>query len=238
MGLGARTTDPKIDTGSHDLDSLLNHGITRSGITAVYGEAGTGKTTIALQITRQTAMHGLKVLYVDSDRSFTQQRFQQIAGPDFGNLSELVLLFFPENFEEQQELLESLENFVTPAVGLIVVDSISSLYRLAFSSTNESVFKLNRVLTRQLAYLSELSLSRKIACLLTSQVHARLTGHFAQIEPVARRALFHFAKSIIRLKNTPSSNVKECIVERDQGMGVSNGRCVLSLTDRGFMDLK
>ena len=231
-------TDPKIDTGSHDLDLLFKNGITRSGITSIYGEAGTGKTTLALQITRQTAMHGLKILYVDSDRSFTQQRFEQIAGSDFGNLSELVLLFFPEDFEEQQELLESLENFLTPTVGLIVVDSISSLYRLAFSSTNESVFKLNRVLARQLAYLDELTLTRKIACLLTSQVHARLTGPFAQIEPVARRALFHFAKSIIRLKNTPSSNVKECIVERDQGMDVSNRRCVLSLTERGFMDLK
>jgi len=229
-------TETKIDTGSHDLDSLLHDGIIRSGITSIYGEAGTGKTTIALQITRQTAMQGLKVLYVDSDRSFTQQRFQQMTGANFHNLSELVLLFFPEDFEEQRILLESLENFLTPTVGLVVVDSMSSLYRVAFSATN--IFKLNRVLTRQLAYLSELSITRKIACLITSQVHARLTGPIAQIEPVARRALFHFPKTIIRLRNTPSSNVKECIVERDEGMDVLNRRCILALTNRGFTDLQ
>src|SRR5208283_1710617 len=98
----ASMTETRIDTGSHDLDSLIHDGITRSGITSIYGEAGTGKTTIALQITRQTAMQGLKVLYVDSDRSFTQQRFQQITGVNFHDLSELVLLFFPEDFEEQR----------------------------------------------------------------------------------------------------------------------------------------
>lgn len=231
-------TETKIDTGSHDLDGLLHGGITRSGITSIYGEAGTGKTTIALQITRQTTMQGLKVLYVDSDRSFTQQRFQQMTGTNFHNLSKLVLLFFPEDFEEQRVLFESLENFLTPTVGLVVVDSMSSLYRVAFSSTNNSIFKLNRVLTRQLAYLSELSITRKVACLITSQVHARLTGPITQIEPVARRALFHFPKSIIRLRNTPSSNVKECMVERDEGMDVSNRRCILALTNEGFTDLQ
>ena len=218
------------------MDALLHNGITRSGITSVYGEAGTGKTTIALQITRQTVTQGLKVLYVDSDRSFTQQRFQQMTGPNCHNLSELVLLFFPEDFEEQRILLESLENFLTPTVGLVVVDSMSSLYRVAFSATSNSIFKLNRVLTRQLAYLSELSITRKIACLITSQVHTRLTEPIAQIEPVARRAFFHFPKTVIRLRNTQSSNAKECIVERVDGMGVLNRRCILALTDRGFID--
>jgi RecA/RadA recombinase len=230
-------TATKIDTGSRDLDGLLHDGITRSGITSIYGEAGAGKTTIALQITRQTAMQGLKVLYVDSDHSFTQQRFQQMTGANFQNLSELVMLFFPEDFEEQRILFESLENFLTPTVGLVVVDSMSSLYRAAFSSNN-NIFKLNRVLTRQLAYLSELSMTRKIACLITSQVHAKFTGPISQIEPVARRALFHFPKSIIRLRNTPSSNVKECIVERDEGIDVLNRRCILALTDSGFTDLQ
>jgi RecA/RadA recombinase len=230
-------TATKIDTGSRDLDCLLHDGITRSGITSIYGEAGTGKTTIALQITRQTAMQGLKVLYVDTDHSFTQQRFQQMTGANFQNLSELVMLFFPEDFEEQRSLFESLENFLTPTVGLVVVDSMSSLYRVAFSSNN-NIFKLNRVLTRQLAYLSELSMTRKIACLITSQVHARFIGPVSQIEPVARRALFHFPKSIIRLRNTPSSNVKECIVERDEGIDVLNRRCILALTDIGFTDLQ
>ena len=228
-------TEVKINTGSHDLDSLLHHGISRSGITSIYGEAGTGKTTIALQITTQTTKQGLKVLYVDSDRSFTQQRFQQISGANSSEFSELVLLFFPDDFEEQRILLESLESFLTPKVGLVVVDSMSSLYRAAFAGT-ESIFRLNRMLTRQFAYLSELSITHKVACLVTSQVHARLTGPIAQIEPVARRALFHFPRSIIRLRNTQSSNVKEFVVERDDGIDVSNRSCVLTLTEKGFID--
>ena len=75
------------------------------------------------------------------------------------------MLFLPETFAEQRELVESFENYVTPRLGLVVVDSVSSLYRAAFSST-ESIFTLNReILSRQLAYLGELSASSRIAAL-------------------------------------------------------------------------
>jgi DNA repair protein RadB len=225
----------KISTGCNSLDTVLQGGISRSGITVIYGEAGTGKTTLAIQIAARTVTEGLKVLYVDSDRSFTQQRFQQITGSDAQNLSELVLLFFPDNFEEQRTLIDSIENFVTPKVGLVAVDSVSSLYRAAFSGEG-SIFTLNRSLGRQLAYLGELCVNRRIGCIVTSEVHTRLTP-VAQVEPVARRALFHFPSTIIRINNTGSSNVKEILVERNEGVDMPNRSCILSLSGIGFADV-
>lgn len=205
-------------------------------MTLVYGEAATGKTTTVIQAATSAAKMGFKILYVDSDHSFTQQRFHQIAGAESERVSELIMLFLPETFSEQRALVESLENYFTPALGLVIVDSMSSLYRAAFSKA-ESIFTLNRDLSRQVAYLDELSSSRKIACILTSQVHARLTPPVGDMEPVARRTLFHFPRTIVRLRNTPRSSVKEYILERIEGSDVARTSCFIGLRESGLVDV-
>ncbi|MGA2790182.1 MAG: ATPase domain-containing protein [Candidatus Bathyarchaeia archaeon] len=231
-----RAGQERIPTGCSGLDKLLNGGLARGEVALVYGEAATGKTTTVIQTAIAAAKLGLKILYLDSDHSFTQQRFHQIAGVKSDEISQLILLFLPETFSEQRSIVESLENYVTPALGLVIIDSMSSLYRAAFSGS-ESIFSLNRDLSRQVAYLGDLSASRRIACILTSQVHARLTKTSGEIEPVARRALFHFPQTILRIRNTPRTNVKEFVLERRGGSDVARTSCLIALGETGLSDV-
>ena len=230
------TIQGRIPIGSPNLDSLLSGGLCRREMTLVYGEANTGKTTAVIQAVTAAAKTGLKTIFIDCDHSFTQQRFNQIAGNRSKEISELINLFLPETFSEQRTIMESLENYVTPSLGVIAVDSISSLYRASFSDT-ASIFSLNRDLSRQLAYLSELAASHNIACVVTSQVHVRLKPPVADIEPVARRTLFHFPRTILRLKNTPKPSVKEFILERTDGVDVGRRSCLVMLSDSGLADI-
>ena len=149
---------------------------------------------------------------------------------------EMIMLFFPETFNEQRALIESLESYVTKNLGLVIIDSMSSLYRAAFSHA-ESIFTLNRDLSRQLAYLSELSASNRIACLITGQVHARLTPPLGDIEPVARRALLHFPQSILRIRSTPKPNVREFSLERIEGTDSRGSSCLVILSENGIEDV-
>jgi DNA repair protein RadB len=222
----------KISTGCGGLDQLLHGGFRRGELALIYGEAATGKTTAVMQVAISAAKLGLKVLYIDADHSFTQQRFHQIAGPSAANISELIMLSLPETFAEQRAFIELLGNYVTPRLGLVVLDSMSSLYRAEFPKA-ESIFNLNRDLARQVAYLSELSANHKIACLITSQVHARLSPPVGDIEPVARRALFHFSRVILRLRNTPKQTVKEFSLERIDGSDARSS-CLVALKENGL----
>jgi RecA/RadA recombinase len=215
---------------------MLRGGFTKGELALVYGEAATGKTTTVIQAATASANKGLKVLYVDSDHSFTQQRFDQIAGSRSADISELITLFFPETFSEQRRIVESLENYVTSKLGMVIVDSINSLYRAAFSGA-ESIFSLNRDLSRQVAYLGELASLHNIACVITSQVHSRLTPTTADIEPVARRTVFHFPRLILRIKNTPKAGVKEFILERIEGTETARSSCLVNLQENGLIDV-
>ena len=219
------------------LDRLLNGGFGKGEMSLIYGEAATGKTTMAIQVAVTAAKMGSKVLFLDADHSFTPQRLHQIAGVQNEEISPFILLFFPETFSEQRRIVESLESYVTPSLGLIIIDSMSSLYRAAFSGP-ESVFNLNRDLARQAAYLSEFSSSHKLVCILTDQVHARLTPPVADVEPVARRTLSYFPQNIIRLRNTPRPNVKEILLEKAGSADKNRTSCLAVLGEPGFSDLR
>jgi len=222
-----------IPSRCEPLDRLLGGGFVVGDLVVIYGEAGTGKTTFAIQTAIEATRRRSKVLYIDTDRSFTHQRFSQLAGVDSAAASEQILLFFPDTFSALTSLVESIENYVTTSTRLVVVDTITSLYRVSLGSAQQT-FSLNRELNRQLAYLSEVALRRKLVVLLTSQVHTRMDFPFGRIEPVARRTLAHWPQTIIRLKNTAERSRKEIVIERRRGRQTSPLRCMVMLTARGF----
>jgi len=222
-----------IPSRCESLDRLLGGGFSIGEVVLIYGEARTGKTTLVIQTSIEAARRGSKVLYIDTDHSFTHQRFSQLGGESSDAATQQILLFFPETFSAQTSLVESIENYLTASTRMVVVDTITSLYRVSLGSA-ERTFSLNRELNRQLAYLSEVAIRRKLLALLTSQVHTRMDFPFGRIEPVARRTLAHWPRTIIRLKNTPDRSRKEIIIERRRGRQSGSLKCLAMLTVRGF----
>jgi DNA repair protein RadB len=222
-----------ISTRCPSLDAILKGGFPFSQLSLVYGEASTGKTTLAIQCSIECASKGLKTLYIDADRSFSHARLSQLAEGHLDKIGESIIMFVPETFSEQTSLIEGIESFITGSTGLIVVDTITSLYRSTLGST-EKVFVQNRELNRQLAYLSEVASMRHVAILLISQVHARPLLQGQQIEPVARRILTYWSKIVLRLAPTTNSAVKIAQLERYHSTNVPFVSCYLKITERGL----
>jgi DNA repair protein RadB len=214
---------------------MLHGGFPMSQVSLVYGEASTGKTTLAIQCAVESARRDLKVLYVDADKSFSQNRFAQLAGDELERIAANIVIFAPETFAEQTSIIEEMESYLTGTTGMIIVDTMTSLYRLSLGST-EKVFAQNRELNRQLAYLAELATVRGIAVLITSQVHGIPFRGDHEIEPVARRILTYWCGVIVKLVSTANSPVKTALLERHSQPGVPLTSCLLRITERGLKE--
>jgi len=203
-----------ISTGSIFVDRVLGGGLLRREVTLLYGEAETGKTSLAIQCAVNSARMGFKTLYVDCEGTFTPQRLKQIASRDIEEVSSMIILLTPSTFQEQAEIIDSLERFINKRFGLIVFDTITSLYRSELAERNKT-FSLNRELNRQVAILTEIAKTIPLSVLLLSQVRSSMEG--SDFIPVATRILKFWSNSVIRLSKTDAGNVIKVSVEKVGG---------------------
>ena len=221
-----------IPTGCSLIDRFLEGGLSSGKITLLYGEAETGKTTLAIQCSVNTARMGYKTIFVDSDGAFTPERLAQIARRDLNEISEEIILFRPLSFEEQGSVIDHLREYLTERFGLIVVDSVTSLYRRELKG-DEGVFPLNRELNRQVATLRELSKEAGIPILLTSQVRSVPTPEGGDVAPVATRVLTFWSDYVIHLKRTMRRGIISAALEKPKGRIVE---CRLIIVEDGIRD--
>lgn len=207
-----------IITGCLPLDRALDGGLQPGGLTLIYGEAETGKTSLAIQCSINAARMGYKTLFIDADGTFSPQRLMQIAPQDFNEASRSIILFSPSTFDEQSKIIDEIEKYISKSTGLIVFDTITSLYRSEIGS-KEDAFRANREINRQAAALTHIAKTFQIPVLITSQVRNVLTEVEAFIEPVASRVLRYWSTAIVGLFRTSRRGVIRALVERSSGVG-------------------
>jgi len=175
----------------------------------LFGEAGSGKTNICLQIASMVALTGKKVVYIDTE-GVSLERLKQISGDNYEEVMKNTLFFEPHSFEEQEKFVEKAVKLAESSleVGVIILDSATIHYRL---TRNDEEKGLRKSLSPQLAKLLGAARSKDIPVLLTSQVYTDLEkGTF---EPLGGHVLLHNAKAIIRLDKAGTSTRRAIIIK-------------------------
>ena len=167
----------KIGTGVEEINNLLDGGYEADAITTIYGPAGAGKTNMAMLAALEIAKQGKKVIFVDTEGGFSVTRMQQLM-QDYKKVIDKVVFLRPNDFEEQKKTIEKLKGLVNNKIGLIVVDTITMLYRLQRSFKEEDY---NRDLGMQMIALNEIARKHNIPVLLTSQVYSSFEGRGVKI---------------------------------------------------------
>jgi RecA/RadA recombinase len=183
-------------------------------MTLLYGEAETGKSALAMQCAANCSRMGLKTLYVDSEGTFLPERLAQITSRDFDDISESIIVARPQSFAEQSKIVDNIERYVSKRFGLIVFDTITTLYRSELLDKKET-FDLNRELNRQVATLLETAQNVELSILLVSQVRSVVDE--ADIVPVATRVLKFWCDSITGLSRTGRQGIIRASVEKSGG---------------------
>lgn len=224
-----------IPTGCGSLDKLLNGGLHSGDVTLVYGEAETGKTSLAIQCAVNATRLGCKAIFIDCDGTFSPRRLAQIAVHDLNESAQQISLIQPQTFQEQALAIDRLDGYLTPQVGLIVVDTVTSLYRVEVDELKEKTFKLNRELGRQLACLAEVAKMRKVAVLLTSQVRNVFLEDLVTVEPVATRVVRFWSDTVLNLKPADHRNTLRVVLEK-HAYSKCPVSCYVSLEEAGICD--
>lgn len=183
----------RLSTGSDPIDSLLGGGIEKGLITNVFGESGSGKTNFCVQVAAEVADRGEKVAYIDTEKGFSAERFVQVAGEEE---LELVTVMEPATFEQQEKDIESLEALVKEEEpGLVVVDSLVSLYRL--QANGDDISEANQRLSQQLSTLSRLAKEHNLPVVVTNQVYTSFDED--ELELVGRDVPRYWSKCLLQL---------------------------------------
>jgi DNA repair protein RadB len=206
----------KIPTNCAAIDRFLGGGLPIESVTLFYGEAETGKTTLAMQCAVCNALQGCRTLFVDSDGTFSAERLYQITREPKRTVVEQIILARPNDFREQSTVVDQLSQYLKENFKLAVFDTITSLYRLRIAENSSKVFELNRELNRQLAVLAQTARTQKIVILLTSQVHGVVNENRIAPEPVATRVLKFWSDTVIALKLTENPECIQATIEKNR----------------------
>jgi len=197
----------KIPTGSKVLDKMLDGGYEKDVITTIYGPAGSGKTNLCILCAIKTVRLGKKIIYIDTENSFSIERFKQICDSIKLNYLKTInnMVFFkPTSFLEQKKTFEKLKDTLKGKIGLVIVDSIAMLYRLEMGKDND-VYDTNRELGRQIGYLTEIARKKEIPVLVTNQVYSDFEDK-EKVNLVGGDLLKYGSKCLLELQITPSGN--------------------------------
>jgi len=215
----------RISTGTEFVDELLEGGYEADAITTIYGPAGAGKTNLALLAALETAQEGKKVVFMDTEGGFSVSRLKQLM-PEYKKLLDKIVFIRPTTFEEQHKAIEGLRTNYSK-FGLIVIDTITMLYRLERSFGEESTH--NKDLSMQMLILNEIARKYNIPVLLTSQVYSSFENKGVKI--VGGDILLYTSKCLLELEN--SGNGRRKMVLRKHRSIKSGKEATFEIVEKG-----
>ena len=148
--------DRRIQFQSHEFNRVLGGGLVPGSVVLVGGDPGIGKSTLLLQETARLAGKDFPILYVSGEESNRQTKIRaRRLGLDASHLYLLA----------ETNLNEIMAAIQTVSPGIVVIDSIQTIYQPAFESAPGSISQV-----RECA-LAFLSLAK------TSHIPILLVGH-------------------------------------------------------------
>jgi DNA repair protein RadA len=174
-----------ISFGVKSLDELFGgKGLETGAITEFFGEFGSGKTQIAhqmavnVQLPQEQGGLGKGVVYIDTEGTFRPERIVQMAkakGLDPEEVLRNIRVARAYTSEQQMMFAEKIEDLIREEkfpVGLVIVDSLTSLFRAEYVGRG-SLAERQQKLNKHMHTLQKLADLYNFAVIVTNQVMAK-----------------------------------------------------------------
>lgn len=222
----------RISSGVKLLDNALRGGYENDVITTIYGPAGSGKTNLCMMCMIDAVKKGKKVIYIDTEGGFSPERLMQL-DEGYKNVLDCTLFFKPTSFDEQKKVFDGLKKIINNRIGLIVVDSISMLYRLELGKTEE-IYQTNRELGLHLSILTDIARNKNIPIIVTNQVYSVFDDR-DKVNMVGGDIIRYSSKCLIELQKL-HMNKRKLYVRKHRSLPESDAY-VFEINEKGVEEM-
>jgi DNA repair protein RadA len=233
----------RIVTGSKNLNALLGGGMETGATYEFHGGFGSGKSQVAHQMAVNCQLPPEKgglgggCLFIDTEATFRPDRIEQMAKAlkmDPKKVLENIHVARAYNSDHQCLLAEKANELIKPkGIKLIVVDSVTALFRSDFSGRGELAPRQQK-LNRHLHTLQRLADVHNVAIYMTNQVMARPDMMFGDpTTPIGGHVMGHFATVRCYLRKSKGENR---IARMIDSPNLPEGECVFTVTPNGIGD--
>lgn len=216
-----------------NFDEILGRGILEKTLTQIYGPPASGKTNLCMIAASFVALKGKKVVFIDTEGGFSIERLKQIAKEKTSSALKNILLIEPTTYQEQKIAVEGLEKIVNERIGLVVVDSITMLYRLENANGIDERQERQILLGKQLEILLRISRKFNIPVLITNQVYADIDTN--EISPVGGEILKYWSKVVVEVGRENANSITRFAIIRKHKFIKEGRRFLFKIVDEGIM---
>lgn len=209
------TEAPRTPSGLGEMDRVLGGGIVPGGVTLIGGDPGIGKSTLLLQVLALVEGR-LPTLYVTGEESLTQVhlRAQRLGLPR---------LDLPVLAETRVE--DVLAAMTAHRPGLVVIDSIQTLYTDSLDSAPGSVSQLRECAAQLVRHAKR------------THTAVILVGHVTKEGAIAGpRVLEHMVDTVLYFEHDPGSRFRLIRAVKNR-FGAVNELGVFAMTDNGLREV-
>ena len=165
-------------------------------LTSIYGPPASGKTTLCLKVAGEFAKVNKKVIFVDTENSFSLERLKQMFPEYFNQIIKNIIRIKIDNLDHQLQILEKLKQ--TNNIDIVIIDSLSFYYRKELKEntklTNEKIVQI----FRELIHIAK---DHNIPVISTNQIYNKMETN--EIMPVGGNLLKKMSKVLIKLECNP-----------------------------------
>ncbi len=188
------------------------------GIFSIWGDFGVGKTTFALQTAINTAKNNENVIYIYTKPNLPYEKLISLSKGSEEVLDRITIIK-PMNFKDLYNIIFNLEFLILKKLEnnedktkLLIIDSITNLYRLELNQENkEKNYSLNYKLHQILANLTYLNEIYSIKILIVNELSRKnFNDQFIEVQSGGKVMEF-WVNFNLKIKKTKTLNQRKFI---------------------------
>ena len=205
---------PRVSSGIEELDRVLGGGVVPGVVLLLGGAPGIGKSTLLLQMAKKVSANLSPVLYISGEESAQQIRLR---ADRLDAVSDKILLFNETRFEVVTQQIEKSKP------GLVIVDSIQTLFRSDLTSAPGSVTQVRECAAGLMRIAKSI------------QMPTLLVGHVTKDGAIAGpRVLEHLVDTVLSFEGEQESRVRLLRSSKNR-FGPSHEVGLFEMTGKGLV---